>query len=184
MKIISTAVLAAAMEPRLFDLDIQLLADTFLTIIAVFVLFLIMSYFLFNPARKFMQARQDRIAGELDNARTKEEEAARLKEEYEAKLANVEAEADEILTKARKKAMDNENRIVALAKEEAARIIARANVEAELEKKKVADEVKKEMISLAAVMAGRIAAASMDEEKQNALIEETLSEIGEGTWLN
>ena len=145
MKIISTAVLAAAMEPRLFDLDIQLLADTFLTIIAVFVLFLIMSYFLFNPARKFMQARQDRIAGELDNARTKEEEAARLKEEYESKLANVEAE---------------------------------------LEKKKVADEVKKEMISLAAVMAGRIAAASMDEEKQNALIEETLSEIGEGTWLN
>ncbi|MBR2949188.1 MAG: F0F1 ATP synthase subunit B [Lachnospiraceae bacterium] len=172
------------MEPRLFDLDIQLLADTFLTIIAVFVLFLIMSYFLFNPARKFMQARQDRIAGELENARTTEEEAARLKEEYEAKLANVEAEADEILTKARKKAMDNENRIVALAKEEAARIIARANVEAELEKKKVADEVKKEMISLAAVMAGRIAAASMDEEKQNALIEETLSEIGEGTWLN
>ena len=63
-------------------------------------------------------------------------------------------------------------------------IVLPDNYKAELEKKKVADEVKKEMISLAAVMAGRIAAASMDEEKQNALIEETLSEIGEGTWLN
>lgn len=181
---ISTAVLAEVMEPRLFDLDFQLLADTFLSIIALFVLFLALSYFLFNPARKFLKARQDRIAGELENAKTKEEEAARLKEEYEAKLANVSAEADEILNKARKKAMENENRIVALAKEEASRIIARANVEAELEKKKVADEVKKEMVSLAAVMAGKIAAASMDEEKQNALIEETLNEIGESTWLS
>ena len=162
---ISTAVLAEVMEPRLFDLDFQLLADTCLTIIAVFVLFLALSYFFFNPARKFMQARQDRIAGELEHAKSKEEEAARLKEEYEAKLAN-------------------ETRIVAAAKEEASRIIARANAEAELEKKKVADEVKQEMISLAAAMAGKIAAVSMDEEKQNALIEETLSEIGESTWLS
>lgn len=181
---ISTAVLAEVMEPRLFDLDFQLLADTCLTIIAVFVLFLALSYFFFNPARKFMQARQDRIAGELEHAKSKEEEAARLKEEYEAKLANVEEEADEILAKARKKALENETRIVAAAKEEASRIIARANAEAELEKKKVADEVKQEMISLAAAMAGKIAAVSMDEEKQNALIEETLSEIGESTWLS
>jgi len=180
----SMAVLSAVMEPRLFDLDMQLLADTSLTIIAVFVLFLIMSYFLFNPARKFLQARQERIAGELEHAKTKEEEATRLKEEYEARLAGAEAQADEILNKARKKALENENRIIALAKEEASRIIARANVEAELEKKKVADEVKKEMVSLAAVMAAKIAGACLDEAKQNALIDETLSEIGENTWLS
>lgn len=57
-------------------------------------------------------------------------------------------------------------------------------MEAELEKKKAADEVKKEMITIAAAMAGKIAAASMDEQKQNALIDETLKEIGESTWLS
>lgn len=176
--------LTAQMEPRLFDLDFQLLADSVLTIIAVFVLFFCLSYFLFNPARKFLQGRQEKIAGELENARTKEEEAAKLKEEYEAKLSGIEKEADEILNAARKKALANENRIVAAAKEEAARIIARANVEAELEKKKAADEVKKEMITIAAAMAGKIAAASMDDAKQNALIDETLEEIGESTWLS
>ena len=56
------------MEPRLFDLDFQLLADSLLTIIAVFVLFIALSYLLFNPARKFMQDRQNKIAGELDHA--------------------------------------------------------------------------------------------------------------------
>lgn len=184
MRILGTVMLAEEMTPRLFDLDFQLLADTTLTIIAVFVLFLALSYFLFNPARKFLQGRQEKIAGELDNAKTKEEEATKLKEEYEAKLSNVEREADEILSAARKKAVDNENRIIAQAKEEAARIIARANVEAELEKKKAADEVKQEMITIAAAMAGKIAAASMDENKQNALIDETLKEIGESTWLS
>lgn len=184
MRITGTVLLTEMMEPRLFDLDFQLLADSALTIVAVLVLFTALSYFLFNPARKFMQARQDKIAGELNNAKTKEEEAANLKEEYEAKLSNVDKEADEILNAARKKALANESRIIADAKEEAARIIERANVEAELSKKKVADEVKKEMINVAAAMAAKIVAASMDESKQEALLDETLAEIGESTWLS
>jgi len=48
----------------------------------------------------------------------------------------------------------------------------------------VKDEVKQEMISVAALMSEKIVGASMDEEKQNALIEQTLSEMGDDTWLN
>ena len=184
MHIFGAVILSGTMEPRLFDLDYQLLADTILTIIAVFVLFLALSYFLFNPARKFLRSRQEKIAGELENAKTQEAEAARLKEEYEGKLAGVEKEADQILHEARKKALANENRILEQAKAEAARIMARANAEAELEKKRVADEVKKEMIEVAAAMAARISGACMDEEKQDALLEQTLHEIGESTWLS
>ena len=126
---------------RLFNLDMQLVADSCLTIIAVFVLFLIMSYFLFNPARKMLAARQDKIKNDLDAAVTDKEEAAKLKEEYEEKLRNVEKEAEIILSEARKKALANETKMIADAKEEAARIIERAHTEAELEKAKVADEV-------------------------------------------
>lgn len=184
MSIRCTVALAQEMAPRLFDLDFQLLADAVLTVVAVFVLFLALSYFLFNPARRFMQARQERIAGEIADAKAKEEDAAKLKAEYEEKISHIEKEADEILGRARKKALDSESRIVAEAREEAARIIAHANVEARLQKEKVADEVKREMIVLAAAMAGKIAAVSLDEEKQNRFIEETLAEIGENTWLS
>ena len=93
---LNAVLLAAEMEPRLFDLDFQLLADSLLTIIAVFVLFIALSYLLFNPARKFMQDRQNKIAGELDHAKTAQEDAEKLKAEYEARLANVDKEADEI----------------------------------------------------------------------------------------
>ena len=70
---------------RLFDLDWQLLADSCLMIIAIFVLFLALSYFLFNPARKFLNDRKEKIRGELEEAKTSQEKAAELKEQYEAK---------------------------------------------------------------------------------------------------
>ena len=85
---------------------------------------------------------------------------------------------------ARKAAMKNQDRIIAEAKEEASRIIARANAEIELEKKKAADDIKKEIIQVATAMANKVVAASIDAQTQDALIEETLREIGDDTWLS
>lgn len=172
------------MEPRLFDLDLQLLADAGLMMISIFVLFLFASYFLFNPAREFLKKRQDKIRGELEDAAKDKEDAAALKAEYEDKLKNIDKEADEILSDARKRALANENKIVADAKEEAARIIERARVEAELEKQKAADDVKREMVVIASMMAGKVVRASIDTSIQESLVNETLKEIGESTWLS
>ena len=70
------------------------------------------------------------------------------------------------------------------AKEEAAKIIARANNEIELERKRALDDMKQEMISIASAMAGKVVAASIDTSVQDELIEETLKEMGEQTWLS
>ncbi len=175
---------SAQMEPRLFDLDLQLISDAVLMIIAVFALFLIASHFLFNPVRNMMQGRQDRIKNELDTAAADMKQAQALKEEYEAKLKDINKEAEEILGEARKKALANESKIVSEAKEEAARIIERAGVEAELEKNKAADEVKREMVVLASLLAGKVVNAAIDTTVQDTLIEETLKEMGESTWLS
>ena len=169
---------------RLFNLDWQLIADSCLTIIAVVVLFFAFSYFLFDPVRKMLNDRKEKIQFELDDAKENMENAQALKAEYEEKLKNVEKEAEAILSEARRKALANENAIVAQAKEEAARILDRARVEAELEKKKMADDVKKEMVSIASLLAGKVVSASIDTTVQNQLIDETLKEMGEGTWLN
>ena len=119
---------------RLFDLDMQLVADATGMIIAIFVLYLAMSYFLFEPAKKVLQNRQDRIKNELDEAQTSMEQANALKAEYEEKLKDVEKEKQEILSEARKNALKNESEIIEKAKEEAARIMERAQAEAALEK--------------------------------------------------
>ena len=96
---------------------------------------------------------------------------------------NIDKEAEEILSAARRQALANESEIIARAKEEAARIVERAHTEALLEKQKMADEIKKEIITVASAMAGKVVAASMNAQIQDQLIDETLKEIGEDTWL-
>ncbi len=169
---------------RLFDLDIQLLHDSVLTLVAVFVLFLVGSYFFFNPARKFLEKRKQGIADDIQSAKSEREEAERLKKEYEEKLSGVDSQVEQILSDARKKALSNENKIIVEAKEEAERILERANQEAKLEKQRVAHEVKNEMVSVATVMAGKIVATSIDDATQERLLDETLKEMGENTWLS
>ena len=168
----------------LFDLNLQLIADAALMIVAIFVLFLVVGNLLFNPIRDILQKRQDKIKTELETAASDMEKAKELKAEYEDKLKAIDKEADTILSDARKRALANENKIVAEAKEEAARIIERARIEAELEKQKVADEVKKEMVSIASMMAGKVVSAAVDVKVQDSLVEETLKEIGDSTWLS
>ena len=169
---------------RLFNLDMQLLADSCLTLIAVLFLFWALSYFLFNPARKVIAGRTEKIKGELDQAANDMESAKQMKEEYEAKLLNIQKEADDIMEQARKKAMMSEEKIISDAKEEAARILERARTEAELEKDKLKDEVKKEIITVATLMAGKVVSGAVDTTVQNGMIEETLKEMGESTWLS
>lgn len=167
---------------RLFGLDAQLLFELVLTAIAVFLLFVALSYILFNPVRDMLKKRQEMVQETKDTANREKDDALQMKAEYEARLKNAEAEAEEILSQARKRALKNERVILDEAKEEAARIIANANVQIELEKKKAMDDLKQEVISIATMMAGKVVAASMDEKLSNQLIEDTLKEMGDDTW--
>ena len=169
---------------RLFGLDIQLLQDVLITGVNIFILFLVLSYVCIDMVRDFIKKRQDKIKGELDFAATEKKDAIALKEEYDAKLRQINAEADEILDAARKKALKKEAEIIEEAKQEAARILARAENEIELEKKKALEDVKQEMISIASLMAAKVVAANIDTNIQNSMVDETLKEIGEDTWLS
>ena len=141
-----------------------------------------MSYLLFNPARKLLAERQERIKNDIDAAKEEKESAKALKAEYESKLKDIDKEAEVILSEARHKALQNESKIIDEAKQEAARIIKRAQEEAELEKKHAMDDVKQEMIQIAALMAQKVVAASINTDIQDTLVEETLKEMGESTW--
>ena len=172
------------MDGRVFGLDLQLGFDVICQAICIFLLFFLLSYILYEPVKKILRDRHEKIRQELASAAADMEEAGKLREDYENKLKDINQEADRILAESRKKALKKEEEIILQAKEEAARIIARANAEVEMEKKKVKDEVKTEMIAIASMMAGKLIAEAVDAKKQEALIKETLREMGDQTWLS
>lgn len=167
---------------RLFGLDAQLIFELVLSMIAVFILFVALSYILFNPVRDLLKKRQEMVQETKDTANREKEDALKLKAEYDEKLKNAETEAEEILTEARKRALKNERVLLEEAKEEAARMIANANVQIELEKKKAMDDLKQEVVAIATMMAGKMIAVSIDEKTRDQLLSDTLKEIGDDTW--
>ena len=169
---------------RIIGFDWQLLHDAVLTGINIFILFFALSSLLFNPARAFLEKRRQKIAGDLAEAADNKKTAQELKAEYESKLKEINKEADMILAEARKKAMIKETDILDEARAEAARIIERANRQVELERKKALDDMKQEIVSIASLMAGKVVASSIDVKVQDSLIDETLKEMGESTWLS
>ncbi|MCI8727288.1 MAG: F0F1 ATP synthase subunit B [Hungatella sp.] len=167
---------------RLIGFDPQLLSEVFFTAINIFILFFGLSYLLFNPVRDLLEKRKQKIAGELADAAESKKSAEAMKEEYESKLKEVSKEADAILEEARRKGKAREAEIIEEARKEAARIVERGNREVELEKKKALDDMKQELVSIASLMAGKVVTARIDTTVQDALIEETLKEMGESTW--
>lgn len=172
------------MEDRLFGLDPQLIFDTCITLVAMLVLFFAISYLLFNPARQLLEKRKKLIQDQLDEAASTKQDALDLKQEYDNRLSKVEEESKELLTQARQKAKARADEIVNEASDEANRIVARAEREVALEKDKVRDEMKQEMVQVASLMAGKFVSQTMDEATQAGLIDETLKEMGEETWQN
>ena len=176
--------LSSGLGDYIFGLDPQLLVDSAITILAMFFVFLLLSYLLFNPARNLMKKRQEGIREQMETAAREKQDAIQFKAEYDEKIKNVQKETDEILSEARKKALKKESVMLEEAREEAAQIVARANREVELEKSKVKDEMKQEIINVATAMAGKIVASSLDESKQSQLLADTLEEMGDETWLS
>ena len=176
--------LSSGLGDYIFGLDPQLLVDSAITILAMFFVFLLLSYLLFNPARNLMEKRQEGIREQMETAAREKQDAIQFKAEYDEKIKNVQKETDEILSEARKKALKKESVMLEEAREEAAQIVARANREVELEKSKVKDEMKQEIINVATAMAGKIVASSLDESKRSQLLADTLEEMGDETWLS
>ena len=169
---------------RLFNLDPQLLHDAVLLALSVFVMFTFLSYLLFNPARDFLKKRAQRVKDNIDSAEKAKADAEALRLEYEDKLRNIHMEENEILSAARKKALENEAKILEEARTEAAAIIERADKQAELEMRKAQDDIKKEIITVASMIAGKVVSEKIDTDIQDSLVDDTLKEIGEQTWLS
>lgn len=180
--VVAMQMVMASSEGRIFGLDAQLIHDAVLLGINIFIIFILATYLLFNPARKLFKKRQDKIQGDLDAAAKDKEDASALVAEYEKKLADINAEAEIILEDARKKAKQAHAQIIASAKEEAEVIKRRAEADIELEKKRALEDMKLEMIEIASALAKSAVSDQMNVDIQESLVDEALESMGESTW--
>ena len=96
------------------------------TLVNLLLLLAVATKFLFKPVKKMIDSRQKEIDDLYGDAEKSKSEGEDYKAEYERKLANAEAEGEEILRKATEQAKKNSDSIVKDAHNEAAAIKEKA----------------------------------------------------------
>ena len=172
------------MDGYVIMLDQQTLIQIAIQLVNTSILCFALSKLLYKPVTKFLNARKERVANQIDPAQNRLNEAEALKAEYEEKLKNIEVEKNTILEKARVQAKANGQQIVAEAKAEAENIHTRAMTDIKREEEKAKDEIKKQIIEVSSLVSGKFIAAKMTEEEQNKLVDDTISDLEGVKWQN
>ena len=143
------------------------------------ILYLVIKKFLFGPIQKIIESRETEVQNLYDTAEQAKNDAVAMKEEYSQHLANAKDDAKEILKNANKKATVRSEEIIRDAQEKAAAIIARADVQIEMERKRAFEEVKQDISDIALLAASKVVERELSAEEHERLIGEFIENVGE-----
>ena len=142
-----------------------------LNIANIVVLFLLLRLLVYKPVKKFMAARADGIAKDLEDSKKALQEAQNIKAKHEAELASAtesaEAERQRILSAAENRAAE----ITAAAENEAKEIRSAAEIQAQHSADKLRQQAREEITDLAVGIAGRILEREVSKESNQDIIQ-------------
>ena len=178
-----TALLAQAVpEGRVFGLDSQTLASAGIQLLNAIILAVALTFILYKPVKQFLQNRADKIKGKMDETDSAMEKANQLIAEYENKLKEIDIEGNKIIEDARRKAAEESKAIVEGARMEAQEIKRRTQESINEERRRFKEESRLYIIEVASLMAEKIIAKTIDDETQDKLFEEALTQLEHAPW--
>ena len=149
------------------------------TIINLVVLYLLLKHFLIGPVMNIMEQRKLMIEEGFRNAQTAQDDANRLKQEYETALSGAKQESVQLIEDARKSAKAEYDRIIIEAGEKADTMLESAKESVRVEREQTMKELKSQIAGLAAASAAKIISGNADEKESQDLYEQFLKEAGE-----
>lgn len=142
-------------------------------------IFWLVKKFLFKPVKAVLAKRQAEIDAHYQAAEVAQKDAESSREQYELKLAGAQAEADSMIQSAAATATRRSDRIVSDARDKADGIIRQAQNEAELEKKKAQETIRKEIADVSAALTEKLLGREMNKDDHRGMIDSFLNEMGE-----
>ena len=141
------------------------------------ILYFFLRKLLFKPVKNMIDKRQKEIDDLYSDAESSREDAANLKTEYEEKIGRANEESEEILKNAMRRAQLREEEILRDANAKAARTLARAEEQIELEKKKALNDIKDEISGIAADIAGAVIQREVSPEEHSEIVDAFIRDL-------
>ncbi|MBQ3079330.1 MAG: F0F1 ATP synthase subunit B [Clostridia bacterium] len=141
---------------------------------------LILKKFLFKPVMNMLAARQAEVDGIYADADKAKDEANKLKETYDERMAQARSEADMLVKNATATAQRRSDEIVESAKDEAAHLRKKAEDDIEQQRRKAFSEVKTQLADMAVDIAEKMVGREFSVSDQDQLVEDFLKNAGDG----
>lgn len=135
--------------------------------------------FLYKPVCNMLDSRKEEVANNLNSAEEAKLEAQKLKDEYAAQLQNARSEAQDIINQAAKIGEQTKTDIVNEAREEAARLTAKAQADIAREKTEALNEIRNEIADLAVLAASKVVGKTIDVADHQNMVDNFVKEVGE-----
>lgn len=143
------------------------------------ILYALLKKFLYKPVKNVIAARQAELKAQYDAAAEAEASANASRDAYAAKLDGAQSEADGIIHEATATANKRGEKIVAEAREKAAGIVRQGVIEAEMEKKKAQESIRRDITEVSAALAEQLLGREMTTDDHSAMIDSFLQGIGD-----
>lgn len=149
------------------------------TLCNLLIVFFLMKKFLFKPVKKMIDDRQKEIDDQYADAEQSKADAAALKEQYETRLSEANAEKEAILKDAYRKAQLRDEEMLRQAQEQAAATLRRADEQIALEKKRAMNDIKDEVSVMAVDIASAVLTRDIKKNEHAELIDSFIENLGE-----
>jgi len=125
-----------------------------------------------------MQARTDKIQGDLDTAEAQRTEASGILAEYQAQLADARTESARIIEEARQAADEVRAGLQAKAEADINELKTKATADIEAAKLQAVADLRGEVTALAIGAAEQVVGRNLDAETNAALVEAYINQVG------
>ena len=149
------------------------------TFVNLIIFYLLMRKFLFGRIKKVMDARKELIQKQFDDAAETAKQADEKLADYEAKIADVEAEGEQIIAGAKDDAKAEYDKIIKRAEADAAALKADAEKQIEIDTMNAKKAAKEEIASLAMQAAEKVVGKSVSAENDSDIFDDFLKESSE-----
>jgi len=147
------------------------------TIITFIVLLTILWKAAWKPVVEALDARAEKVRGDIENADRSRQEAEKLLAQHKAMMDNAKNEAAKIVSDSRAEAEKLKNEIIEKAGSDAKDLSERAKKEIDLAKDRALADIKAEVVNLSTEIAAKIINKNLNPDDQKALVEETLNKV-------
>jgi F-type H+-transporting ATPase subunit b len=177
--LVALSLAQAAEEGERTGLDLILppVAELIGGAIAFAIVYFVLNRIAFPKLREGIQARQDTIQGNLQDAEASKTEAQGMLDDYKKQMADARAEANRVIEESRQQAEQVRKDIIARSEKDAESIVARAQEQIEAERARTVSELQGTISTMSIELAEKVVGRTIDAATQKELVDAYIRDV-------